>query len=421
MAFDTAVSGIKASASELGIIGNNIANSSTTGFKAASAQFSDVFANSLLGGGSNAIGKGVSLANVQQEFAQGNINFTNNALDLAINGEGFFVLSDQGAKIYSRAGSFHTDRDGFLVNITGKRLQGIPAVANGDIVGEVGDLQVDAALIAPNPTSEVSISANMDSRDAPPAIAWGGPFDAFAATPTEPDPNMFNASTAATIYDEQGIAHVMSVYFAKSATPNQWDAYTLIDGVSVGGPDTLPFDSNGQVTAASLPLEITVAGWTPLDSSGAPTGAGAQGFTIDLGNLTQLGSDFSVSSLDQDGYPAGQLRGLEIDQAGVMFARYTNGQSRALAQIMLARFPSQEGLQPAGDVGWSETTMSGVPVVTSAGTSGTGVIQSGALEDSNVEITEQLVKMIVAQRNFQANAQAIQTEDAVTQTIINLR
>ena len=183
----------------------------------------------------------------------------------------------------------------------------------------------------------------------------------------------------------------------------------------------MPFTTTGQVDPASLPLNISVAGWTPLDASGAPTGAGAQSFNIDLSKLSQLGSDFSVSSINQDGYSAGQLRGLEIDSTGVLFARYTNGQSRVLAQVMLAKFPSQSGLQPAGDVGWAETASSGAPVITTAGTSGVGLIQSGALEDSNVEITEQLVRMIVAQRNFQANAQAIQAEDAVTQTVINLR
>ncbi len=421
MAFDTAVSGIKASSADLSIIGNNIANSSTAGFKASSAQFSDVFATSLLGSGANSIGKGVALANVHQEFAQGNITFTQNSLDLAINGAGFFMLSDEGASIYTRAGNFQVDKDGFIVNTSGKRLQGVQANSNGDLVGLVGDIQVDTALVSPQATQQVEIAANLDSREEVPVIPWAGPYDAFASPPTSPDPEMFNASTSVTVYDEQGVSHVMSTYFVKSSTANQWDAYTLIDGVSVGGPDTIPFQANGQIDPANLPLELNIVGWTPLNSSGTGTGASAQDFTIDLSRLTQVGASFAVSSADQDGYTAGQLRGVSIDSQGVVFARYTNGQSRTLAQVMMANFTSPSGLQPAGDTGWTETAESGQPLIGSAGNSGLGLIQSGALEESNVEITEQLVKMIVAQRNFQANAQVIQTEDAVTQTVINLR
>ena len=321
MAFDTAVSGIKASSADLSIIGNNIANSSTAGFKASTAQFSDVFATSLLGSGANQIGKGVHLVNVHQEFAQGNISFTQNSLDLAINGAGFFMLSDEGASVYTRAGNFQADKDGFIVNASGKRLQGIQANTNGDLVGLVGDIQVDSSLIAPKATQEVELAANLDSREEVPAIPWAGPYDAFATPRTAPDPEMFNASTSVTVYDEQGISHVLSTYFVKSSTPNQWDAYTLIDGVSVGGPDTIAFQANGQIDPASLPLEVNIAGWTPLNSSGTGTGASAQDFSIDLSRLTQVGANFTVSSVNQDGYTAGQLRGLSIDSEGVVFAR----------------------------------------------------------------------------------------------------
>lgn len=421
MAFDTAVSGIKAASADLGVVGNNIANSSTTGFKLSRAEFSDVYATSLLGAGGNAIGKGVSLAGVTQEFTQGNISFTNNALDLAINGSGFFLLSDEGASTYTRAGNFQVNREGLIVTSEGQRLQAFQADNLGNINGQLGDLQLDTSLIEPNPTGSVDITLNLDSRETTPLVPFGGPFDAFAVPPTSPDSDSFNATSSTTIYDELGNPHVLSTFFVKTPTANQWEVHTLVDGVTTSGPDTLTFQSNGQFDPATLPVEVNIAGWTPLNSDGAPTGASAQSFTVSLSNGTQFGSDFAVSTIVQDGFTTGQLRGLEIDNTGVAFARYTNGQSRALGQVAIAGFANPNGLQPLGGTSWAETFSSGAATLGEPGSSGLGVIQSGALEDSNVEITEQLVNMIIAQRNFQANAQVIQTEDAITQTVINLR
>lgn len=421
MAFDTAVSGIRAATADLGVIGNNVANSSTTGFKTSRAEFADVYATSLLGAGGNAIGKGVTLSSVTQEFTQGNISFTNNALDLAISGNGFFQLSDEGAAVYTRAGNFQVDRDGFLVNNEGLRLQAFQADSLGNITGQLGDLQLDTSLIDPNPTALVDVTSNLDSRETPPLVPFGGPFDAFAAVPTSPDSDSYNATTSTTVYDELGNPHVLSMYFVKTSTANEWETHTLIDGVTTSGPDTLTFQSNGQFDPATLPVEVNIAGWAPLNDAGLPSGASAQTFTVSLSRSTQFGSDFAVSTITQDGFTTGQLRGLEIDDTGVAFARYTNGQARALGQVAMANFTNANGLQPLGGTNWSETFSSGPATLGAPGTSGLGVVQSGALEDSNVEITEQLVNMIVAQRNFQANAQVIQTEDAITQTVINLR
>lgn len=421
MAFDTAVSGIKAASADLDVIGNNIANTSTTGFKSSRAEFADVYATSLLGAGSNAIGRGVSLASVTQEFTQGNISFTNNALDLAISGNGFFLLSDNGASVYSRAGSFQVDREGYIVNNKGLRLQAFQADGTGNITGTLGDLQLDTSLIDPNQTSMVDLTANLDSREVEPLVPFGGPFDAFDTPPTSPDPDSYNASTTTTIYDSLGNPHVMSVFFVKSATANEWQVHTMVDGVTTSGPDTLTFQDNGQFDPSTLPVEVSISGWTPLNAAGTPTGASVQDFTISLSNSTQFGTQFAVSTIVQDGYTTGQLRGVEIDDSGVAFARYTNGQARALGQVALAGFPNPNGLQPLGDTAWAETFSSGAGTISQPGTSGLGVVQSGALEDSNVEITEQLVNMILAQRNFQANAQVIETQDAVTQTIINIR
>lgn len=421
MAFDTAVSGINAATADLGVIGNNIANSSTTGFKTSRAEFADVYASSLLGAGGNAIGKGVSLAGVTQEFTQGNISFTNNALDLAINGNGFFLLSDDGAALYTRAGNFQVDREGFLVTNEGHRLQAFEVDNTGTVNGQTGDLQLDTSLIDPNPTALAELTANLDSRQVPPTVPFGGPFDAFATPPTVPDSASFNATTSSTIYDGLGNAHVMSLYFVKTANANEWEVHTLVDGVTTSGPDLLNFQSNGKFDPLTLPVDIDITGWNPLNGSGLPTGADPQDLTISLSQFTQFGAEFAVSSAVQDGFTTGQLYGLEIDDSGVVFARYTNGQARALGQVAIAGFSNPNGLQPLGDTNWAETFSSGAATLGAPGSSGLGVLQSGALEGSNVDITEQLVDMIIAQRNFQANAQVIQTEDTITQTIINLR
>jgi flagellar hook protein FlgE len=421
MAFDTAISGINAATADLGVIGNNVANASTTGFKTSRAEFADVYATSLLGAGGNAIGKGVSMAGVTQEFTQGNISFTNNALDLAINGNGFFQISDNGAMLYTRAGNFQVDREGYIVTNQGHRLQAFQVNNSGDITGQAGDLQLDTSLIDPNPTALVSLTANLDSREVPPGVPFGGPHDAFAAPPVVPDPDSYNATTSVSVYDGLGNAHVMSMYLVKTATANEWEVHTTIDGVTTSGPDTLTFQSNGKFDPSILPVDLSITGWNPVNEDGLPTGAPAQDFTVSLSQLTQFGSDFAVSTAVQDGFTTGQLYGLEIDDSGVVFARYTNGQARGLGQIAIAGFSNPNGLQPLGDTNWSETFSSGSVTLGAPGSSGRGVLQSGALEGSNVDITQQLVNMIVAQRNFQANAQVIQTEDTITQTVINLR
>ena len=333
----------------------------------------------------------------------------------------FFVLSDEGAEQYTRAGNFQVDREGFLVSNQGHRLQAFEVNSAGDVNGQPGDLQINTSLIDPNPTALTEITANLDSREVPPPIPFGGPYDAFAVPPTAPDPDSFNATTSTTIYDGLGNSHVMSSYFVKGAGANAWEVHTLVDGVTTSGPDTLTFQSNGKFDPAILPVEVSITGWNPLNASGLPTGADPQDMTISMSNFTQFGAEFAVSTMVQDGFTTGQLRGLEIDDTGIVFARYTNGQARALGQVVIAGFSNPNGLQPLGDTSWAETFSSGSPTLGGPGSSGLGVLQSGALEGSNVDITEQLVNMIVAQRNFQANAQVIQTEDTITQTVINLR
>ena len=432
MAFDTSVSGILSASADLGIIGNNVANASTTGFKQSRGEFTDIYATSLLGTAGTAIGQGVKLNSVTQDFSQGNIEFTNNSLDLAINGNGFFRMSNDGVATYTRAGSFQLDREGYLVNASNMKLQGFPIDEAGNITGELGDIQLSTALIDPKPTSLINITANVDSRDSTPASPWN------SATLS---PEMFNSSTSMTIYDSLGNPHVLSLYFQKLgvdgpdglantgddiADPqNQWLVRALIDGEEMAETEEVAFLNSGKLDNSGGLETLTIAGWTPKDAdgnaNGAQTGAEGYSFTLDLNSLTQFGAEFAVGSISQDGYATGQLRGVEIDATGILYTRYTNGQSRQQSQIALASFTNPNGLQPVGDTSFVETFSAGAPTITTPGLSGTGALQSGALEGSNVEITSQLVRMIVAQRNFQANAQMIQTEDAVTQTVINLR
>jgi len=808
MPFDTALSGIRAASTDLTVTGNNIANASTNGFKSSRTEFGDVYAT--LGAGTNAIGSGVQVQNVAQQFSQGNVAFTEKDLDLAINGNGFFVLSQGGETRYSRAGSFGLDASGFAVNGDGARLQGFPADSSGNIGGIAGDIQIQTGNLEPRRTTLVETTLNLDASEpilqssgrllttggveigvtqvgfqsatatelsgasftlplandftataidfdltlsgegtnigslsisldsaagvpptvstfndlrilasvinaqifspAPPqnaidviatAVDQGGgnfalefnaveeglnsaiditnetanaaqlglntalasvpgvpqvtngypsqaidiiapdgnvvtyttsagasaaniaselnalqgvtatatsaltlsgynnsagnlvvsvngvtltggslealeeninglttttlpgisaTFDAITNTlglrsasggdiefeisstddgdsitvigaedtvprilevdaagdgvvgaasdaavnsivvggaidiviaegydiqpqsagglfqPLNPDQftdivvnefdpadqATYNSATSMTIYDSLGIPHVMTQYFVKqefdaadpTTSPNHWQAHIQIDGEDVGDPDTtlpapdniLPtratfnvfFNSDGSINP-SLTDSILISNWVPMDENGQPNSAAgpqnvlaggslpvpepptSSNFQINFGDTTQFGADFTVSNVDQDGFATGRLSGLSIDNGGNIFARFTNGESRVLAQVALADFQNEEGLQPTGNSSWVENFESGEPRVAAANTGTLGAIQSGALEESNVDISEELVNLIIAQRNFQANAKTIETADTVTQTIINLR
>ena len=406
MSFNIALSGIQAASSDLGIIGNKIANSATTGFKSSRAEFADVYA-SLLGASDTTIGSGVRLQNAAQQFAQGNITFTNNSLDLAISGSGFFQLDSGGSMIYSRAGNFSLDKNGFVVNNEGASLMARSADINGAITGAIGPLQLDTTYVSPNPTSALTANINFDAREAETDSSW-------ALVGGVPDTAGYNSSTTATIFDTLGNDHAVALYFSKLdpvTNPNEWNVRTMIDG-NLENTTTVTFNSDGSYNLpANIPITFNPAGGATIPQS----------FDIDLSTSTQYGSNFAVNSLSQDGYTSGQLLGVDIDKEGIIFARYSNGQSQAKGQIVLANFANTQGLQPLGDTAWAESFASGAPVVSEPGTAGLGLIQSNALEESNVDLTQQLVRMIEAQRNFQANAQTIQAEDAITQTIINLR
>ncbi len=659
MTFNTAVSGLNAADTDLSVIGNNIANASTTGFKQSRAEFADIYALSALGSGQNTAGSGVALSAISQQFTQGNIAFTNNSLDMAVNGNGFFLVSDDGAVEYTRAGIFGLDQSGYIVNTQNKRLQGFQANASGAISGNISDLQITTNNLAPRQTIDVEALLNLDASETEPAIrgttaqtlggavgvaqaattngypvetltftladastrvvttvanasaettastvnalpgisatatstatmsnigdvsgnmivtlngvtvatssgagsitpqsiaiainnltnttlrgisatfdntagtvtvtsnfgedlsftlnntanvndtlsvtgpngaaiamdgnntggngfaaAVGGtvsitmdenitltstgagtglfanpilssPFVNNSFDPTNQD--TYNHATSINIFDSLGNSHIMTMYFVKESNPNTWTTYVQIDGQDVGDPNpalappldqaptrtayTLEFREDGTIdTSTSDPVRITY--WNPVDANGDANGALtgftlAQGatfpvtepftssnFEVDLSGMTQFGSAFSVNDLSQDGFTTGRLTDVDISPEGFIFARYTNGQSRTLGQIALSNFRNQQGLQSVGGTAWVETFNSGNPVIGNPGSASLGVIQAGAVEESNVELSGELVNLIEAQRNFQANARTIQTADAITQSIINIR
>ncbi|MGE6662289.1 flagellar hook protein FlgE [Pseudomonas sp. NPDC077408] len=450
MSFNIGLSGMRAASKDLNVTGNNIANAGTAGFKQSRAEFADVYASSVLGTGKNPQGSGVLLANVSQQFNQGNINYTQNALDLAINGNGFFQVSNNGALSYTRAGYFGTDKEGNLVDNFGYNLQGYSVDDNGNIqTGQVSDLKIQTASQEPKATTKVVQGFNLNSTNVQPVN-----------TPFNPaDPLSYNSSTSTNIYDQQGNAHVMTQYFVKLPGSNMWQMNVLVDGRNPASPvdvtDTtttpptlvwngaqpasinMAFTPSGSLSAMAggsglaydgstglvsldnwQPAQQTTSGEWELNGAAPATGLDV---SLDFRGSTQYASAFAVNSVSQDGYTTGELAGLEISETGAIFARYTNGQSKVQGQIILANFANVQGLTPVGKTQWVQSFESGEPVRNPPGSGTLGSLQAGALEDSNVELSDQLVNLIVAQRNYQANAKTIETESAITQTIINLR
>jgi flagellar hook protein FlgE len=404
MPFRLALSGLNAASTDLTVTANNVANVSTAGFKGSRAEFADLFATSQGGVSSTAIGNGVRVSNVSQQFTQGNIDFTDNSLDLAISGQGFFILSDQGAQAYSRAGAFQVDRDGFVVNAKQQRLQVYPPLPNGGFnTGGLSDLSLTTGVSAPQATTTATVTANLPAAAAVPATAI---FNAA-------DPTSYNNATSLTVYDSLGAAHTATLYFIKGGA-NAWSTRLFVDGTAVGGANALTYDPAGQLTAP-------VTGLINFGPHPTTTGSAPLNMTFDFGQTTQFGASFSVNAITQDGLTTGRLIGMDIDSSGIVQARFTNGNALQLGQVAMANFANPQGLQQLGDTAWAETFASGQALRGEAGNSGFGLIQAGALEASNVDITEQLVAMITAQRNFQANAQMISTADSITQTIINIR
>lgn len=648
MTFNVALSGLRASATDLEVTGNNIANASTVGFKRSRAEFGDIYSNSFFGGGVTDVGDGVTVQKIRQLHSQGNVSFTDSGLDLAITGNGYYVLNDGGEIKYSRAGQFGVDRDGFLVNNTGMRVQGFQADSEGNVSGVLGDLVVETSDLPPRRTTSVDTLLNLDSSElvlsdsgssltsdgtaigvatagtangyasqtidvtlaggtttsvvtaadaSAGAIAaqfsqlegvratarteatiLGGTFanasgtmnitlngvsfqpegatvadqladlgskinssalvgvtavidgtdlriiqdqggdlvfgfagtaadsfelegtdagpttltmdagtpqgtiggevtflledgvtfanggagtdivNSFVAAPfvnnafDPDDPGTYNHATSTTIYDSLGNAHILSMYFVKqdstaSAIPNTWQMHVQIDGQDVGDPligntasratFNVVFNDDGTIDEG-LTDDVLISNWTPLDENGNPNGADgpqtvvnggvlpiptpatSSNFEIDIGEMTQYGSAFAVNDLNQNGFTTGRLVGLDVDATGVILSRFSNGESLVLGQVALANFNDVEGLAPVGDSVWVATYASGDPVVGQPGTASLGVLTSSAVEQSNVDLSNELVNLIIAQRNYQANSKTIETADTIQQTILNI-
>jgi flagellar hook protein FlgE len=407
MSFNTALSGLNAAQSSLDVTSNNIANANTVGFKQSRAEFTDVYATAFGSIGSLDSGAGVKLASVSPLFTQGNINFTGNALDLAVNGEGFFVLSDQGSEVYSRAGAFSVDRDGYVVNVSGQRLQAYPALdtqGTSFSTASLGDLQLSASSTPPNPSASAQLSLNLDSSS---AQLGPGTIDAT-------DPTTFNYSTSVTLYDSLGQSHTGGLFFRDVDTATRsWDVSLMMDGdnTQTTTVQNLTFDNLGQLSSAQ-----------PLNFGSYDPGNGAAPMDVnfDFTGTSQFGSAFTVNSLFQDGYSTGRLSGLNIDANGVVQAQFSNGQSSALGKVAVANFANPQGLIPLGDSNFGGSYQAGDRRLGEPGSGNFGFLQSGALESSNVEITQELVNLITAQRSFQANAQVISADNTLTQTVMNI-
>jgi len=457
MAFQQGLSGLSTSSKSLDVIGNNVANSSTVGFKSSDAHFADVYAASLTGGGALQVGIGTSLSAVAQQFTQGNVSTTNNPLDIAINGNGFFRLSNNGTITYSRNGQFHLDKSGYFIDDQNLRLTGYPASLDGTIRKQTpAELQITPDLLKLSPVATgksvggtyagVQVSANLDSRA--PSKTWTqlpAAVPVLPALSTTPVPNIdpasYNYSTALSTYDSLGNPHTLSFYFVKTATAGQWAAYGNVDGTVSDGagdkpnlrtPILLNFDTNGKLTSVDgTPVPATgavpdVALSVDLDRVAAnlgrvPWGAAPMTFNINFGGTTQYGSAFATNRLQQDGYSSGNLAGMSVGMDGVIQGRYSNGQTRNVGQLVLASFQNANGLSNIGGNQWVETSVSGQPTVDAPTTGLMGAVQSNAVEESNVDLTGELVKMITQQRNYQANAQTIKTQDQIMQTLVNLR
>jgi flagellar hook protein FlgE len=418
MSFQQALSGLNACSQNLDVIGNNIANASTIGAKSATVDFADMYANALNGTTSTQVGEGVRVSSIAQQFSQGTITGTSNSNDLAINGGGFFQVSNGATTYYTRNGQFQINNAGNIVDASGNTLLGYPANANGVITpGSASPLTLPTGGVSPQATSTMLLQANLDASSKV-------TLPATAAKINFSDATTYNNATSVTAYDAKGQTVALTYYFQKSAT-DTWNVYATANGTSVSsdasGPTpitTVTFPASGTApTTPAAPVSFNIPAST--NSAGAAT-LPITGATLDLTGLTEYGSAFGVTNLSQNGYAAGQLTGIAVGADGVVNATYSNGQSKAAGQVELATFQDPQGLTPVGSNDWVASAASGTPIVGAPGTGNLGVLQSSALEQSNVDLTSQLVNMITAQRVYQANAQTIKTQDQILQTLVTL-
>ncbi len=399
----TAVSGLSAYGNAMGIIGNNIANVGTVGFKGSRPAFADLISTSLAGGsGTDQVGLGVFMADVQGVFTQGSLTTTGQVLDMAIDGNGFFLVRDAaGTDFYSRNGQFKLDSQGRVVDANNFLVQGYQANTAGVLTGTIGNITLSNTNRAPSATTTATITANLDSAAVPPSAA-------FSAT----DPTTYNFSSSISIFDSLGNSHNLQFFYVKTAGANTWNLYQRLDSGAAAAATNLVFNSSGALTSGGAQtFNLAIAG-------GAAT---PQSVAVDFTALTQYSSRSSLLDQTQDGFTSGSLAQFAVDSQGQITAQYTNGQSQLLAQVLLSRFPSPQGLARQGDNVFTATAESGAAIQGAPGNNGLGRIISGAIEQSNVDLGEEFVDMIITQRAFQANSRAITTSDEMLQELVNLK
>ncbi|MCG6268873.1 flagellar hook protein FlgE [Vibrio furnissii] len=396
MSFNIALSGLDATNTELNTISHNIANASTYGFKGARTEFSAVY-NGMQPGG-------VEVASISQNFDKnGSVTGTGRAMDLAINGSGFFVTKDSmGQTLYTRSGVFGTDKDNYVVGNTGAKLQGYSVDGNNNLLsGSLGHIKISTSSLSAKATDSLAFVANFNaSADAIDQTVY--PFDPA-------DPNSFNSSYTSKAYDSLGNSHTVTQYFTKTAD-NTWEVNVQVDGAATASA-TVPVTFNTDGTLSSPTGSFNVA--FPA------AGANAMSIDVSLTGSTQFGADFGVSTNNPNGYTSGELAGVRVEGNGMVYATYTNGESQLQGQVVLANFANPQGLAKVSGTAWTQSFSSGSPTVGVPGTGTLGDLTPGALEGSNVDLTSELVSLMTAQRNYQANAKTISTEDKLTQALFN--
>jgi flagellar hook protein FlgE len=426
MSFQQGLSGLNASSKNLDVIGHNIANANTVGFKASRAEFAEMVSSAIGTASGKNGGIGVEVADVAQQFTQGNLSVTGNSLDVAINGNGFFTLTlPDGSPAYTRAGDFKLDKAGNMVTNGNAKVMGYPVDPTTGLRTGTDPIPMVFPTSEPIPakqTTTITAAFNLDARA---KDAAGIP----TATPPVPATPRATYGTSINVYDSQGVAKPVSLYFQKTATNNTWDVYDALDDPTATPPvvatpiGQITFDNNGTITGPAatppatgfaLPLSVNP---TPPNPNNLP----AFNVLVNLDKVTQFGTKFAVSNLNQDGYTAGDLTGINIENNGMIVTRYSNGVTRSEGQLALSNFRNTQGLADAGGNNWLATFESGQPVSGTATDGNFGAVRSGALEDSNVDLTAELVSMMTAQRAYQANAQTIKTQDQVMSTLVNMR
>ncbi len=408
----SAISGLNANGTSLSVIGDNIANMNTVGYKASRVAFGDVLSQTITGtSGNSQIGRGVIVSDISPLFTQGSFETTASALDMAIDGDGFFMVKENNSNFYTRAGQFTLDKNGDLVTPDNLKVQGYLYDSGGNATGVVGDISVASLNSAPHPTANAKLSVNLDSRD-----GVTGPFDLTNTSGTS------NFSTSMTVYDSLGNDHLLTTYFTKTAA-NQWEAnvVTVTDPAtdpptySVIGTQALQFDENGSLITPDPPEFTATFDFSPWGA------AGAQNVKFDITDMSQYGADSATVFLSQDGFTSGALKTLSVSEDGTITGIFTNGQTKPVARLALAKFTAPTELTKIGRNLYAESFSSGQPIIGEPGTAGIGRVLSSSLELSNVDLAEEFIKMIAAQRGFQANSRVITTTDDLLQEVVNLK